>query len=165
MIQRLPKVPWTHWSSDLFMIIIFRVSIEWGAKNWIAFGTCARGISPEAEFLDVIGTKVSSLLQYSQSPLLTDFTLPPPRSKSGLKLVCNVNITETSSLRTLKIMSRNLNEIVSSWIRLQNWGRKDVYCAVANGETKKTRALWVYPKPSMNVHTTQAIKQRGAGKL
>ncbi len=31
---------------------------------------------------------------YSQSPLLTDLTPPPPPppSKSGLKLVCNVNI-------------------------------------------------------------------------
>ncbi len=29
---------------------------------------------------------------YSQSPLITDFPLPPPLSKSGLKLVCNVNI-------------------------------------------------------------------------
>ncbi len=28
----------------------------------------------------------------SQSPLLTDFTLPSPLSKSGLKLVCKVNI-------------------------------------------------------------------------
>jgi hypothetical protein len=45
---------------------------------------------PEAEFLDVIRTKC-----YSQSPLLKD--LPPPPlhppnlSKSGLKLVSNVN--------------------------------------------------------------------------
>ncbi len=47
---------------------------------------------------------------YSQSPLLTDSH--PPLSKSGLKLVCNVNIvysTEISSLRTLKIIPRNLN--------------------------------------------------------
>ncbi len=29
---------------------------------------------------------------YSQSPLLTDFTPHPPLSKSGLKLVCNINI-------------------------------------------------------------------------
>ncbi len=28
---------------------------------------------------------------YSQSPILTDFTPPPQFSKSGLKLVCNVN--------------------------------------------------------------------------
>ncbi len=29
--------------------------------------------------------------------------------------------TETSSLRTLKIMPRNLNEILSSWIRLKEY--------------------------------------------
>jgi hypothetical protein len=37
--------------------------------------------TPEAEFLDVIGTKVSRVYPpcYSQSPLLKDFTpLPPP---------------------------------------------------------------------------------------
>jgi hypothetical protein len=47
----------------------------------------------EAEFLDVIGTKV--FLLAIQSPLLTDFTPlppPPPPSKSDLKMVCNVNI-------------------------------------------------------------------------
>jgi hypothetical protein len=38
---------------------------------------------------------------YSQSPLLTDFSLLPlplttPLSKSGLKLVCNVNIVHGS---------------------------------------------------------------------
>jgi hypothetical protein len=47
---------------------------------------------------------------------------PPPSSKSGLKLVCNVNIVqymETSCLIFLKLMPRNLNEIVRSWIRLQ----------------------------------------------
>ncbi len=54
----------------------------------------------EAEFLDVIRTKVFPLC-YSHSPLLTDLS-PPPPSKSGLKLVSNVKIvTETISLRTL----------------------------------------------------------------
>ncbi len=33
---------------------------------------------------------------YSQSPLLTDFTPPPPLKKIGLKLVCNVNILDGS---------------------------------------------------------------------
>jgi hypothetical protein len=53
--------------------------------------------SSEAEFLDVIGTKVLRvfLLCYLQSPILADFTplppSPPPPSKIGLKLVCNVN--------------------------------------------------------------------------
>ncbi len=45
---------------------------------------------------------------------------PPPPSKSGLKLVCNVNIVYGNlSLRTLQIVPRNLNEFVRSWIRLQ----------------------------------------------
>ncbi len=73
----------------------------------------------EAEFLDVIGTKVlkSFPSYYSQSHLPMDFTpthpLPPPLSKSGLKLVCNVIIVYGNlSLKTLKIMPRNLNEIV-----------------------------------------------------
>ncbi len=42
------------------------------------------------------------------------------RSKSGLILVCNVNIVyrnlRSESLRTLKIMPRNFNEIRRSWI-------------------------------------------------
>jgi hypothetical protein len=63
--------------------------------------------------------RVISLCKYK----VIDFTSrlpppPPPPSKSGLKLVCDVNIvlyTETSRLTTLKIMPRNLNEIVRSW--------------------------------------------------
>jgi hypothetical protein len=56
---------------------------------------------------------------YSQSYILTDFNPTPLLSKSGLKLVCNVNLyTKTSNLRTLKIMPSNLNEILRSWIRL-----------------------------------------------
>ncbi len=48
------------------------------------------------------------------------YYLSPNLSKSGLKLVCNVTLyMETSSLRTLKIMPRNLNEILRSWIQLQ----------------------------------------------
>ncbi len=54
--------------------------------------------------MDVIGTKVLKGFPpcYSQSPLLTDYT---PLSKSGLKLVCNVNIAY-GNLRTLKSMPR-----------------------------------------------------------
>ncbi len=54
------------------------------------------------------------------------FYSPPPLSKSFLKLICNVNIVrlqyriDTSNMRTLKIIPRNLNEIVRSWIRLLN---------------------------------------------
>jgi hypothetical protein len=46
---------------------------------------------------------------------------PPLMSKSGLKLglYCKHCIWKPQSLRTLKIMPRNLNEIVRSWIRLQ----------------------------------------------
>jgi hypothetical protein len=46
-----------------------------------------------AEFLVVIETKVLRVPpSYSLSPLLTDFTPYTPLSKSGLKLVCNINI-------------------------------------------------------------------------
>jgi hypothetical protein len=66
----------------------------------------------EAELVNVIGTKVLKSFPpcYSLSPLLTDF-IPLSPSKCGLKLDCNVNIvlfTETSSLRILKIIPRNL---------------------------------------------------------
>ncbi len=53
---------------------------------------------PEAEFLDVIWTKVfrvfTLIITVTSSPQLTDFTPPPPEQKcfDGLKLVCNVNI-------------------------------------------------------------------------
>jgi hypothetical protein len=47
------------------------------------------GMYTEAEFLDVIGSFPPC---YSQSPLLTDFTPFFPSRKSGLKLVCNINI-------------------------------------------------------------------------
>ncbi len=64
-------------------------------SGWLA-------LASEAEFLDV--TEFPPC--YSQSPLLQ---IPPPPfpRKSVLKLVCNVNIVETSSLRTLKIMAQN----------------------------------------------------------
>ncbi len=66
--------------------------------------------SPEAEFLYVNWDKSlkSFPLCCSQWPQLAGFTPCTPLSKSGLKLVCNANryYTETSSLRTLKIMPR-----------------------------------------------------------
>jgi hypothetical protein len=46
-------------------------------------------------------------------PEKTDFTPPPNPSKSGLKLVCNVNIVY-GNLTAEKNMPRNLNEIVHS---------------------------------------------------
>jgi hypothetical protein len=47
---------------------------------------------------------------------------PPPRNKSGLKLVCNVIIVlymKTSSLKNSQDYARNLIEIVRLGIRLQ----------------------------------------------
>ncbi len=68
----------------------------------------------EAEFLDVFGTKVFRVFILARlSHLYKGILHPPPPllSKSGLKLVCNKTLyTETPSLRTLKIMSRKLNE-------------------------------------------------------
>jgi hypothetical protein len=66
-----------------------------------------------AEFLDVIGTKsqeFSSLLFTVTSTNRLCSPPPPSRSKSGFKLVCIVNIVyrNLKSMRTLKIMSRNL---------------------------------------------------------
>jgi hypothetical protein len=57
---------------------------------------------------------------YSQSPLLKSRFYSPSQ---WAKVVCNwfamlTLCTETSSLRTLKIMPRNLNKIVRSWIQL-----------------------------------------------
>ncbi len=74
--------------------------------------------TPEAEFLDVIGTnvlRVSSLLFTVNST--NGFYSPPPRPP-WVKIFWNwfVMLTlysETSSLETLKIMPRNLNEIGS----------------------------------------------------
>jgi len=58
---------------------------------------------------------------YLQSPLLTDFTPSPlPRAKMFFNWFAIVTFrTETSSLRTLKIMLRNFNKIVRSWIQLR----------------------------------------------
>jgi hypothetical protein len=47
----------------------------------------------EAEFLDVIGSKVLRVFPLAiHSHLYFRILLPPPLSKSGLKLDCNVNI-------------------------------------------------------------------------
>jgi hypothetical protein len=52
--------------------------------------------SPEAEFLDVIGTKVLTLKKFppcfSQSPLLTDFTPASHPPQKWFATICNVNI-------------------------------------------------------------------------
>jgi hypothetical protein len=70
---------------------------------------------PEAEFLDVIGTKVVRALLFTV--ISTKGFYSPLLRKNVLILVCFVYIifgNLTSSLRTLKIMLRNLNEIVRS---------------------------------------------------
>ncbi len=91
----------------------------------------------EAEFLDKIQTKVLRVflltihshlcsfalrflflkftqpLKVSRVPLL--YTVKEKRGKPDRKTI----FTKTSSLRTLKIMPRNLNEMVCSWIWLQ----------------------------------------------
>ncbi len=52
--------------------------------------------SPEAAFLDVIGTKVLRVFLLANYLITVASTIGPPpplpHSKSGLKLVCNVNI-------------------------------------------------------------------------
>ncbi len=48
----------------------------------------------EAEFLDVIGTKVLGVSLLAIHSHLCSRILPSPQSKSGLKLVCNVNIVD-----------------------------------------------------------------------
>ncbi len=87
--------------------------------------------------------------------------------------------TDTSSLRTVKIMPRNLNEIVRSWIRLHDSlseffrekrkypSNKHVYNKLAKGRsqlalTQNTYTLWtlysnlyVY---CINFHTIVAVK-------
>jgi hypothetical protein len=69
---------------------------------------------PEAEFLNVIGTKVSRVF-----PLLFTVSSTPPPPPEPKWFVMQTLYTETSSLRTLKIMPRNFNEIVRSSIRPQ----------------------------------------------
>jgi hypothetical protein len=57
--------------------------------------TALYGTSPEAQFLDVIWTKILRvffLAIHSHMYVLTDFSTPPPTpSKSSLKLVCSEN--------------------------------------------------------------------------
>jgi hypothetical protein len=97
---------------------------------------------PEAEFLDEIQTKVLRVFLLAiQSPLFCSsalrflfLKLTKSRTVFTVQFLCSVKEkggkpyrkicpfpihTETSSLRTLKIMSRNLNKISRSQIRLQ----------------------------------------------
>jgi hypothetical protein len=92
---------------------------------------------PEAEFLDIIGTKVLWVFFLAiNSQLYTNgfYPPPPPPCKSGLKLVCNVNIVYGN----LNIMPRNLNEIVHSWIRLlEKWQHVRMYCIGGEKHTEE----------------------------
>jgi hypothetical protein len=83
--------------------MMFRLYVQYIRRGYI--------YCTEAEFVEVIGTKVLRVFSFIHCHLYTDFT-PPPLSKSGLKLVYNVNNVH----RNLKseIMPRNLNEIVTS---------------------------------------------------
>jgi hypothetical protein len=80
---------------------------------FVLLGACTLG-STEAEFLDVIRTKVlrGFLLAIQRHLYEEIFTPPPPWEK----VVWNCFVI--LELRTLKIMPRNLNQIVLSWIRL-----------------------------------------------
>ncbi len=76
---------------SLVLFYLFTLCAGWSKLDFAERDKC----KPEAEFLDVIGKKNLTRFPpcYSQFPLLTDFTpRPPPLSRSGLKLVCNVNI-------------------------------------------------------------------------
>jgi len=70
---------------------------------------------PEAEFLNVIGAKAwKDFLLAIHSHFYERILLPPPALS---KLVCIVTLyMEITGLGTLKIVPRNLNEIVFSWI-------------------------------------------------
>jgi hypothetical protein len=70
----------------------------------------------ETEFFEIIRTKVFRVFLLAiQSHLYWWNLLHPPFEKKWFETSLD---TETSSLRTLKIMPRNLNEVVRSWIRL-----------------------------------------------
>ncbi len=78
--------------------------------------------NPEAEFLDVIGQK-SSEFSFMLFTVTSANRFYPPPPAPWAKVVSNWFVmqslyTETSSLGTLKIMPRNLNEIVCSRIWL-----------------------------------------------
>ncbi len=83
-------------------------------KEKILYNCVRRLKCLEADFLDVIGTKVFRvfLLAIHSHP-----SPPPLPSKSGLKLVCNVNIVYgnlKSENSQDNAQNRNLNEIVRS---------------------------------------------------
>jgi hypothetical protein len=97
--------------SFLLISYCYSHTFPWGAPYMFSEST------PEAEFL---GWNPSKSLKsfppcYSHS---YSFYSSVSKEKRGKPMVSEIH-TETSTLRTLKIMPRNLKEILSSWIRLQ----------------------------------------------
>jgi hypothetical protein len=100
----------------------------------IYFHPFLQSMRAEAEFLDVIRAKVLRVFLLAIHSHLHERIPPSPRGKVVWNWFVTL-YTETSSLRTLTMMPRNLNEIVCSWIRLQ----------VKNHRLKRGRML-VYEK-------------------
>jgi hypothetical protein len=106
---------YTYWTSTSDKCI------RTGVKRTLYTSSSYRSRSPEAGFVEVIKTKDFRvfLLLFTVNSINVFFSPPPPStspsSENGLKLVCNVN-TVYGNLKfiTLKIMARNLNEIVRS---------------------------------------------------
>ncbi len=86
------------------------------------------GSISKAEFLDVIGTKVLRVFPpcYSQTPAPFH---PLEQIWFETGLLCKTLYTETSSLKTIRIMPRNLNEIVRSWILNSAFVLTPNYCS------------------------------------
>jgi hypothetical protein len=109
---------------------------------WSKFDRCR----PEAEFLDVIGTKVLKefppCYTCAQSPLLMDFTppaLPLHPSKSGLKLVYMKKLCIRKPLRTPQLS--RLWTGTSTKLYVHEIGfRSNIFLGTGRGELeRKTR--------------------------
>ncbi len=94
---------------------------------------------------------------FSQPPL-PKIPPPPPAKVAWNWFVMWTLDTETSSLITLKIMPRNLNGIVRSWIRLQNrhWmysmTHPPVRCHAKDGLSKLVELVWILTHSGQRVH-------------
>jgi hypothetical protein len=69
--------------------------------------------------------------------------------------------TETSSLRTLKIMSRNLNEIVRSWIRLQGYFPPGITLSVETESGKRGILLQKDHSSESKIHGEYTLHRIG----
>ncbi len=81
----------------ILLILIVPSALLFHKDTPVLFSTAILIVSkaiPEAEFLDVIGTKVLNVFFLANHSHLYKRILLPlsPLSKSGLKLVCNINI-------------------------------------------------------------------------